>query len=750
MDVNSIENPGPHHGAGPAGTDATSPSICRLCLAYCPIEVSVSNARVIKVTGDKSGTPFDGYTCPKGRALPEQHNDPARMLRPAKRVADAFTEITSQSAIQEIAEKVRHIVERHGPDAVAYYIGTGVVSNPTGQGLGHAFFRALGSRMLFSASTIDKPAANISTALHGNWIAGAHRMEDADTWMIIGGNPVIAKSNGAPPYNPGMRLKEATARGMKLIVVDPRRTETARRATIHLQLRPGEDPTLLAGMIHIIIEEGLHDRAFVHAHAQGLEALREAVRPFTPDYVATRAGVAVDDLLAAARTFAAGRIGGAVCSTGPSFATHANLSFYLALCLNTLCGRWPRAGERAPFPNVLLPAYVPKAQPYPPYPIFGDHVLQATGLRQNASGMPTAGLADQILTKGSGQIKALFCVGGNPVLAWPDQRRTESAMRNLDLLVVFDYKMTATAQFADYVIPPPLTLEIPGNTQMVEWLKYIGVTRGFSIPWAQHTAAIVPPPGGSDLVDDGEFFFRLAQALHLKLDLVFGAGYGPHIEASPRVLALNMEGEPPSVAQLLEMACKDSRVPLDEVKRHPHGHLFREISVPVEAADDGCTARLELGDPLMVQDLVQVLAEGRDAAKPSEEFPLKLICRRANNFMNSVGQDLPSLSRGEAANPIHTHPEDIARYALVDGEEVWLRSAHDAVRGVVRADDTLRRGTLSLTHGFGGSIADAGAGKEDRGASVARLVGLDERDPVTGIPRMSGIAVALVPARTHR
>ncbi len=719
--------------------DGTFPSICRLCLAYCPIEVVVEGGRAVRVIGDRSGTPYDGYTCPKGRALPEQHAASSRLLRPLHRNGNKATPLTSQQAVDDIAARLRSIIDTYGPEAVGYYIGTGVVSNPTGQGPGIAFMRAIGSDLVFSAATIDKPGANVSTALHGNWMAGAHRMEDADTWMVIGGNPVISKSNGAPPNNPGVRLKEALARGMKLIVVDPRRTETAKRATLHLQIRPGEDATLLAGIIHVILSENLQDQAFIGRHAEGLGQLRDAVVAFTPDYAAARAGVAADDLTAAARMFAAGRIGGAVCSTGPSFSSHGNLSFYLALCLNTLCGRWARAGERAPFPNVLLPEYTPKAQPFAPYPALGSRVLSATGLRQNASGMPTGALADQILSDGPDRIRALFCVGGNPVLAWPDQARTEQALARLDLLAVFDYRMTPTAEFADYVIPPPLTLEIPGNTQMVEWLKYIGVTRGMSVPWAQHSPAVIPRPEGSDLIDDGEFFFRLAQAMGLQLNLTYVSGAGPHLEVPTRIVALDMQAAPPTVDALLEMECAGSRIPLEEVKRHPHGRLFDTDGIRVQEADPDCAARLRLGDPMMMEELADIL---RDSPQDDDRFPLRLICRRVNNFMNSVGQELEVLRPVGQGNPFGLHPQDMASHGLAPGAEVVVRSADGTVRGQVQPDDSLRPGTLSMTHGFGARLSGADD-RSEAGASVASLTGVAERDRITGMPRFSAIPVSI-------
>jgi anaerobic selenocysteine-containing dehydrogenase len=299
------------------------PSFCRNCLAYCPILVTVEDGRATKVTGDPLAPAFDGYSCPKGRALPEQHNDSHRLLHLRKRRADgAFATVAARDAVREVTAKVQSLLAAHGPRSIAMIAGTDVVTNPTSGMLARAWFRAIGSRMVFSSSTIDKPAEYTSTALHGNWVAGLQTFETADTWMIIGGNPVLAKSNGAPMNNPGTRLKQAVERGMKLIVIDPRRTETAKRAHVHLQIKPGEDPVVLAGIIRVVLHGALHAAAFVAEHARGLEALRAAVEPYTPDYVARRAGIEASDLQEAARCFAQGKRGAAVCSTGPSFATH--------------------------------------------------------------------------------------------------------------------------------------------------------------------------------------------------------------------------------------------------------------------------------------------------------------------------------------------------------------------------------------------------------------------------------------------
>jgi len=725
----------------------TVSSICRNCLAYCPIVVTVDNERAVSVTGDRDAPLFDGYTCPKGRALPAQHNDPARLLHVlARRPGGTFARVGAEQAIEEVAGKVRALLGRYGPKSIAMYGGTGVVSHPPGPALAKAWLRAIGSPLWFSASTIDKPAANTSTALHGNWVAGAQTFETADTWMIVGANPVIAKSNGAPSNNPGQRIKEAVRRGLKLIVIDPRKTETARRAHVHLQSRAGEDPTVLAALIRIILAEGLHDAAFVALHARGIEELRAHVAPFTPEYAAARAGVTVAALHAAARTFGgAGKRGGVVCSTGPSFSTHSNLTYYLALCLNTLCGRWARAGDVAPYPNVLLPGFAPKAQPYAPYPVYGKLAMHTRGLRENASGLPTAALADEILHDGEDRIRALFCLGGNPMLSWPDQSRTRAALEALDLLVVFDYRMTATAEHAHYVVPPPLSLELPGSTVFVEALKYNGVARGFDVPWAQYTPAVVGRPPGSELLDEAEFFFRLAQAMDLSLEWTNLRGYGAHVESGRQSFPLDMS-RVPTTDELIALMTHDARVPLDEVKRYPHGRVFDQANVTVLPRDADCTALLELADPLMMADLDAVRAsdaratQGAPAASFADEHgageaqPLLLVCRRANQFMNSVGQELVERGGTAPANPLFMHPERIAALRLVDGEAVIVTSPSGQIVAPLKGDASLRTDTVAIFHGFADGLG---------GASVTRLVSLEEADPITGIPRMSAIPVTV-------
>jgi anaerobic selenocysteine-containing dehydrogenase len=725
----------------------TSPTICRLCPAHCGVLATVVDGRLTDVRGDPDNPLFKGYTCPKGRALPELHNDPQRLLHTQKRRPDgSYAAVPVEQAMDEIAARLRGVVERHGPRALALYTGTNGAPYPASTGMGLALLRAIGSPMFFTPNTIDQPGKQIASAAHGHWLGGDLDFDQADSWIIVGINPVISKSTGVPAQNPAQKLKDGVKRGMKLVVIDPRRTETARRAAIHIQPRPGEDPTILAGLLHVILEEELYDAAFVAEHVNGLDALREQVARFTPDYVAGRAEIPAEQLVEAARVFAThGTRGGMVhVGTGPAFATHGNLTEYLALCLTTVCGRWPRAGDPVNRPNVMLPAYTAKAQAMGPYPGWGyGEKLRVRGLGAAACGLATAALSDEILLEGEGQVKALICIGANPMAAWPDQRKTQRAMEALDLLVTLDVTMSLTSRLADYVIATKMTLETPGMTQRSEALKYYTTGIGFSPPYAQYSPRIVDPPAGSDLIEEWQFFHGLARRLGHDLAFTVGFGFGAMMEAPPVIIDVKPDDRL-TTEDIYERICATSRVPFEQVKQHPHGKLF-EIHEVVQPKDADCADRLDVGAAYMMGELAEVLAHDFEAERRDADYPFRLIPRRSNNFVNSSGLGVARLHKGKAYNPTFMHPQDLAELELSPGDAVTIRSRHDFIPGIVEADETLRRKVIATYHAFGGLVEEDGRFIE-LGANVGRLTPNDqEYDPITGIPRMGAIPVSVTP-----
>ena len=725
------------------------PTICRLCIAHCGVLATVEDdngrRKVTQVTGDPDNPVFAGYTCPKGRALPELHNHDGRLLRSMKRQPEgAYIPVASARAAVEVAERIRAIIDKYGPRAVACYVGTPNAGQPTAATMGSAFLRALGSRMFFTSNTIDQPGKQIAMALHGKWLGGEPDFEQADAWLLVGNNPIISKSAGIPGQNPAQKLKEANARGMQLIVIDPRVSDSARKAAIHLQCRPGEDHAILAGMIRVIITENLADHDFVRDNVAGFEALTAAVDDFTPAYVADRAGIPEDQLITAARVFAGAKIRHANSGTGPSFSMYCNLKEYLVACLNTVCGAYTRAGQRVTRPNAMLPSYTPRAQAFPPFRASGfGEKLRVRGLTDTAAGMPTAALADEILLPGEGQVKALICIGGNPMAAWPDQRKTQQAMQALDLLVTLDVEMSSTARLADYVIACKQTLETPGMSQSGEAIKYFGSGIGFSNAYAQYSAAVADVPHGSDLVEEWDFLYQMAD--HLDLDLTFAMAFGfSRYQESPYVAMPVSRTSKPTIDDFYQAICANSRIPLEDVKRYPHGHVF-DSEVIVEPREEGCDDSLDCGNVDMLRQLAEVFMQDYRALQDTPDYPFRYIPRRHNNFMNSSGRSIGKLNGGRPWNPVWMHPDDMRQIGVTQGGMVRIATLHDSITAMAETDATLRPGVVAIAHAFGG-LVDEDEHYLALGANTGRLVRADtDSDPITGMPRMGNIPVAITP-----
>ncbi|MGE0384332.1 MAG: molybdopterin-dependent oxidoreductase [Gammaproteobacteria bacterium] len=723
----------------PSGTITRHASICRFCSVGCPVSVDLRDGLPVRVNGNRNSPTYHGFCCRRGYAAADQMLHPDRLLRPLRRGADGtHVSIASTQAVDEIAARVQGLIDAHGPDCVAAYFGTYSGPYPATSALMAAWVQAIGSPMLFSSMTIDQPGKDIAAALLGGWEAGPQGFTGADVWMIIGSNPLVSIGLSMPAQNPVRRLDDAIAGGMQLIVIDPRRTETARRAQVHLQPRPGEDAAILAGMMRVILDEGLHDAAFVADWVDGLAALRRTVDPFTPAYVAGRADIPADDLVRAARIFARARRGLAAGATGANMSGHSSLVEYLIACLNTICGRYLRAGEPVANPGVLLPRATPRAQARPPRPARGLGVpMSARGLGLAASGMPTAALADEIL---AGRVKALFSAGGNPAAAFPDQNRTVRALEKLELFVQLDIKMSASARLAHYVLPPRIGFEVPTASLAYESIELYGSIYGLPEPFGMYAPRLVDPPAGSDLIEEWELFYDLGRRMGLPLTLHFHDTLTGPARAPRAPIALDMRRRP-STDELLELLARGSRIALDEVKKHPDGAVFHESIVTVPA-DPGCSARMQVGDPDMMAELAGVIDEPVVALRDPAQFPFLFICRRAPHVNNSTGRDLPRLARdGRTYNPAYMHPADLDALGLGGGDTVRIESAHGTIPGIAQPDPTLRRGLVSMTHAFG-DLPALGADFRRHGSNTSQLTSVEEDyDRWSGIPRMSAVPV---------
>lgn len=710
----------------------THKTFCRFCHANCAMLVDVEDGKVKAVRGDPDDPEYGGYTCMKGRELPDSHNAQHRLHHSLLRGDDGkFRETPMLEALGHVSSELRRIIDRYGPDSVAVFMGSGGYQNSAAWAASYSFAQAVGSKHFFTSVTLDQPAKVFTTARYGKWEGGVNNFSDADVALFIGNNPIVshyAPVGGVPPFSPSKRIRDRQKEGLKLIVADPRLAEVGLLADIYLPVKPGEDPALLAGMLNVIINEELYDRNFVAAHVDGFDDLKAAVAAFPPDVAAERAGVEKDDLVRAARMFAGGSKGCAVTGTGPEMAGNGTLTEYLATAMNTICARFKQEGEKAGVPRVFTTPRAPtRAQVGEPVAMFGAPGMAKSrfrGLGQLGLEMPCNVMADEILTPGEGQIRALISVGGNPEVGFPNQLKMRRALDDLELFVQVDPWMSASAKRADVVLAPKQCLEREDITNLSEWWH--------ERPYARYTEALAEAPG--DVIDEYEMFWHLAKNLGLQMELTGGP--------------LPMDGDsPPSKEQFFDLMVAGCLVPPSQVRRDAQAAggaavIYDELHPLVEPGDPESHNRFDIAAGDMPRELAKYSA---DTARTAG-YDFRMISRRSKARFNSIGQPLKNLGMKITTNPAHIHPDDLAERGLKEGDVIEIISAHASIHGVVKASDRVRRGLISMAHAFG----DSEAGKHnvrEMGGSTNRLTSDEvDFDPVTGMALQSAIPVRIVAA----
>lgn len=714
----------------------THKSFCRVCSAGCAIEVDIEDGKAVAVRGDKEDPYYGGYTCEKGRQFHVAHHNPSRLLHSQRRRPDgAFEAVRSEQAIDEIAVRLRQIIDRHGPRSVAFFTGTYAYYNSAVAPLVTSIQQALGTPNLFTPVTIDQPAKGLTMSRMGTWRGGLHGFGDADVALVFGNNVLeshYAPPGGVPPVSPSLQLREAQARGLKLVVVDPRETQLARKADIHLQIRPGEDAVLIAGMLKIVFDEELYDREFCDRWVDGVEELRSAVADFGLDYVALRTGLDADSIVAATRAFAGPRRGSATSGTGPEMAEHGLLTETLLMALNIVCGRLCREGDTPIRQPVLLPqGGEARAEVVAPRQSWGEGFLptRVHGLTQIAGQMPCGVFADDVLTPGEGQIRAFIVVGGNPVVSFPGQEKVVEALDSLELLVTVDNRMSQTARRAHYVIAPSMALERDDFSTLGERLN------NDMTPYARYTEALLPPSG--DTVNDWEFLWEIAKRLGLQLQ----SPGGP----------IPMDRKPTTV-ELQELFCAGGPVTPTEVRDATAGRsgkIYDEVRRTVLPGTDADGARMLVTPDDLVVQLRGLREETVDAdgRRPRDESWTHLyVSRRLGHVINSTGHDLPAARRKGVTNCAYLHPDDLVANGLGDGQLVTITGASGSLYAITRASSDVRPGVVSLAHAFG-DVDTGREGVREHGNSTNRLSTDARLAPITGMPQSSAIPVRIQPVR---
>jgi anaerobic selenocysteine-containing dehydrogenase len=711
----------------------TKKSFCRFCHVFCGVEVDVEDGRVLAVRGDRDNAVSGGYTCPKGRAEHERIHHPDRLLAPERRGESGWTRLGKAQALDEVAERIGDIVARYGPDSVAVYTGCGGHRTAAG---GPWFVRrwlqALGSSRMYTSFTIDSPSLTIA----GNRFFGAPvpanllDIARAECVLMVGTNPAASHQLNMPQSNPSGQLNEAQKRGMKLIVIDPRRSDVARRADLHLQVKPGEDATLLAAMVKVILDRGLQDHDYVEKYVSGVEELHEAVRPFDLDYAERRTGVPAEDIEAAAVMFATARTGGTATGTGLHMAVHHNLATQLVMTLSGLCGRYDRPGGMNRSEGALGREFDASMGPIPLATPPKSRIRGISGLNGLFGAyfeLPTNTLADEILTPGEGQIRALIVNGGNPALVLAEEASAREALESLDLLVCLDLFRSATAEYADYVFG------VRHPFERVDVSKLMDATYPF--PFGHYTQAVLDGP--EETIEEWQVFWGLAERLGLPL----------------RVGSLVATDGTPTSDELLDTMYKHGRVPLDELRRHPSGHAFAERHT---AAGGVIPNMIGHADKKMAAGHPDVLAELREVrAEPvidgggydrGEDFEFRMITYRMKEVYCTQGHNLPSLARKRSYNPVLMNPAAMERLALSHGDSVWVENDQGKVEGIVEPSEEVGANTIAFAFGWGDPNDPRPI--REKGSNVQHLTSDDRRyDSVTGLALQSAIPVNVRPVR---
>ena len=695
-------------------------SFCRICSGGCGVNVTIDDDdRISKVRSDPDHPMTRGYACFKGLQAAASHHGPARLLNPMKHMPNgSFQQISSEQALDEIGDRLGRIIGEHGPDAAGLFQGNGATSFALFSMI-RSFLQSFGSRQLFTTMTIDQSAKYVSFERLGGWAGGAQDFDTMDVVMMFGANPLISHAAiGLLCVDPVKRLKEACARGLKVIAIDPRRTETAHHAELFLQPLPGHDTAIAASIIRTILAEGWEDADFCarFVGAERMADLRAAVAPFAPETTEERAGLVAGQIRAAARMFARdGRRGVAMTGTGPNMAPHSNVGQHLIDTLNVICGRFPREGERLTAIDVLSPPPTYREEvisaprswtAYPPSRIRGFGTI--AGERMSGT------LADEILTPGSAQIRALFVVGANPAISMPDQVKMVEALKSLDLLVSIDPFRTPTARLAHYIIPPTMFYERADLP-----ISFPGIAF-YPVAWTQYARPLVKPPAGSDVVEDWYVLWSLAKRLGVKMKY--------------HDFDLDME-TPPTTDELIAMRIHGSMIPLDEIKKHPGGKVYDVGNIRVQPGRPEQTAQFDV----MPADVAAELAE----ALPKKEiggFTHLMSSSRLRDFFNSNGIYVPAVRARNPTNPAFLSPEDMKALGLSNNEEIEIVSENGTIRAVAQADERLRSGVVTISHGWG-DLPDE-ENKHDNGVCINPLISDNKHvERVNAMPRMSAIPV---------
>lgn len=712
---------------------------CPLCEANCGLSVETDGERVLRVRGDEADPLSRGYLCPKAVALADLHDDPDRLRRPLKRTGDTFREIGWDEALDEAAQRLAQIQREHGRDAVALYIGNPTAHSYSAVLYGFLLMEALRTRSLFTSNSVDAlPRLLTSYLLYGSQaLLPIPDLDRTSFLLILGANPVV--SNGSIMTAPDCkrRLQDLRARGGRIVVVDPRRTETAELADRHHFIRPGTDALLLLGLLHTLFVDGRVRIGELAGRVDGLAQLRRLVAPFSPARIAPATGIAAAEIVSLARAFAAAP--SAVCygRMGTCTQEFGTLSCWLIDLLNLLTGNLDRPGGALfPTPAVDLRRVASLLGQDGHFDRWRSRV---SGLPEFNGELPAAALAEEIETPGRGQIRALITHAGNPALSLPNGPRLERALTRLDFMVSIDIYLNETTRHADLILPPLTGLERDHYALLFHALAIRNTTKYSP---ALFPAAAADPSRRADW----QILLELSSRLLAQHGLPGRLG-GWALRRLGGVL-------PPS--RLIDLALRTGPhrkqgLTLQRLREAPHGIDLGPLEPQLPQLLRTSGQRIDLTPQTLVDDLQRLAARLADAV-PSPagtgEPSLLLVGRRQLRSNNSWMHNSLRLVKGKSRCTLLMHPADAAPRGLRSGQAVRITSRVGAVTTEVELSDEVMPGVVSLPHGWGHDRPGTRlqVASQRPGVSMNDLTDEALLDRLSGCSILSGVPVRVATA----
>ena len=660
---------------------------CNLCEAMCGIAIELDGSEILTITGDKNDPLSRGYICPKAVALQDIYHDPDRLKQPLRRTSDGWQPMEWDAAFDEVAARLLEIQRQHGRDAVAIYQGNPTVHSSGTMLFAPAFFRALGTRNRFSATSVDQlPHHFASYFMFGHQLLiPVPDVDRTHFLLVLGANPLV--SNGSLMTAPGMRrrLRELRQRGGKLVVVDPRRTPTAQVADEHLFIRPGTDALFLLALLHTLYEQDLVNLGPVADLCVGQERIEALVAEFAPEQVASRTGIEVEAIRRTAVAFASAP--SAVCygRVGVSTQAYGALCHWLINLLNALTGNLDRPGG-AMFAAPAIETVDRRGAGH-----YCRYSSRVRGAPEFGGELPVSTLAEEILTEGDGKIRALVTSAGNPVLSTPNGTQLERALSGLDFMVSIDIYLNETTRHADIILPPTTGLETDHYDLIFHTLAVHNT--------AKYSSALFEP--APDARHDWQIFRQLRKRIEAaappkrlgsRLRQACLDRLGPE-----RLLDLGLRLGPYGVWRGRRFSPRG--LSLRKLRRHPQGIDLGPLRPCLPGRLFTADGRVHLAPAVLVDDLQRLRAK----SSPAVPFdpPLSLIGRRQLRSNNSWMHNSLRLVKGKDACTLLMHPADASVRSIRDGETVEVSSRVGRINIAVELSTDMMPGVVSIPHGWG-------------------------------------------------